>query len=172
MTSVARTAIVLLGLFWGMRGLATCADSAAGFLRFQRFDENPDWLADWLLAAALSGGTVLLLSLFPAFLLVVFSRQIAERLFSDRSIAAAVTPTSAYVVGCALLALFFLVQGAGSLIAGLVGGFGVLSSGPDAGQTLVVSPMVQATARGVVELAGGLLLYRHASSQRHPQGAA
>lgn len=159
MASLARTAMVLLGFFWILRGLSNFAESVTGFLRYQRFDGNPDWLADWLVAAALAGGVALLVSLLPALLLVVFSRRIAERVFSDPLVSPAVTPTSAYVLGCALLALFFLVQGAGSLIAGLVAG------------VVVGSPMSHVAARGIVELAGGLLLYRHASSQRHPRDA-
>ncbi len=165
MNSITRVAIALFGLFLLVQGLATCTATATGFLRYQDFAKNRDWFSDWLLAAGLSAGTVVLLALVPALLLLGARGRIADRLFPETSMSVSVTPSSVHSLGCTLLALFFIIKGAAGLVGGLVATISLAFSETGTLHAWELSQALDSVGTFLVELIAGLLLYRHAHSR-------
>lgn len=166
MNAVARLAIALLGLFWLVRGAATCAENSTHALRLRPLRENPDWLRDWFLSSALSGSTVLLFAVVPAVLLIALRGRLSDRLFPEPQVGASLSASTVYVLGCGLMAIFFIVQGAGGLAGGLAMMVGFAVAERDGVSSLMLSNGLAAVVGCIVQLIGGLILYRHASSQR------
>lgn len=165
MNALARFILRLFAIYWVVAGLASCARVPGDLFRFTPLDEMPQAVEfAWIAAPSLA--VFLLLGVVPAVLLMLFATPIADRLFSSSEVEPhfEVTVPGLYVLGCSLLALWFIISGA----AGAVSGASLLlfDLALDSQFHIWRSPAATLLA-SLVELGLGYLLWRHASNRAH-----
>lgn len=165
MNAAARLALKLVGIYWVVGGLATFGDTVAHVMLYgsrQPAEGELGFAAMLLLAAA----SLVLFNVLPGALLMSLADAIAARLFPDGGapFPVALSLPGGYVLGCTLIGLWYGLAG----VAGIASA-GVTSVLPieEKFAEMMSTEAWQRLVVGVVNLALGLLVYRHgrASSQ-------
>jgi hypothetical protein len=161
MNQATRVGVALLGLLLLVRGLSGWSDVMAPLVEISRSGVRVE-LTHFFVALG-SGAVSAAPSIVPAALLIAWRGKIADRLFPEA--AAPFAPPSAsalYATGCALLAIWFAVQGIAALLGSLATALAAtrFPASEAAGSFAAVWPGM--TVRGAVELTGAALLHRHA----------
>ena len=112
---------------------------------------------------------MLIFAIAPALILIVYGDRLADRLLPEASPEPTWNASSALVVGCMLLSLFFMVEGGSSLIAGLVVGVASLFRDTKTVGFYDFGPLEQ-VSWGTAQLMLGFLIYRYASTRASESG--
>ena len=165
MNGVARLILRLFAIYWIVSGLASCALVPREMFRFARMDQMPG-VSEYAWAAASSLAVFLFLGVVPAVLVWRFSTPIANRLFpvSEAEAELQVAIPGLYVLGCSLLAIWFMISGVTGTVAYASALLLDLVLGPPNTVWRVSATRLPAS---LVEFVLGYVLWRYASNRAH-----
>lgn len=168
MNQLARIAVGLLAIYWGVRGLLQIVASITSWYGFWGQADSERSISDFLTTVGIPSAFALVLSLLPAWILFRTREVVAESLapINLPSPSLAITGADALCVGCLVLAISLGVGGATNIAVPLALAAFSLSDGDWdreslARSTIVVS-FIQAVASGGVKLIAAGLLWRYA----------
>ena len=150
---LTRVAIAMLALYWVIISVASLPHDIG-----QIFAESRAHF--WLLAPTVLFATVLF-AILPAGALWALCTRIADRLAPDSTVPFTASATSAYPLGCTLLAYFLAAEGVVAVISAAATAAVLAPSGTEPHVGMLTRSAGSATA-GIAQLTLAYVLWRHA----------